>query len=187
MDFQLSEDQTLLKQAARDFCQKRVRPHAEEFDKHGALPQDLLTELAGLGYLGLLVPEEYGGLGLDTVSYVCVMEEFAQACASLEIVLSVLVALAGSACAGAAAPGSLRARVQVDASHSLGELPRPWRYFGADEPNYATTSQGKQLLAEMGYDTAGSGEASAETARAVEAIEGVLAKVGPHAQQDAAE
>lgn len=89
MDFQLTEDQTLLKEAARDFCQKRVRPHAEEFDKHGALPQDLLSELAGLGYLGLLVPEEYGGLGLDTVSYVCVMEEFAQACASLEIVLSV--------------------------------------------------------------------------------------------------
>jgi len=89
VDFQLTEDQTLLKEAARDFCQKRVRPHAEEFDKHGALPQDLLSELAGLGYLGLLVPEEYGGLGLDTVSYVCVMEEFAQACASLEIVLSV--------------------------------------------------------------------------------------------------
>ena len=89
MDFQLTEDQTLLKEAARDFCHKRVRPHAEEFDKHGALPKDLLSELAGLGYLGLLVPETYGGLGLDTVSYVCVMEEFAQACASLEIVLSV--------------------------------------------------------------------------------------------------
>ncbi len=89
MDFRLSEDQTLLKEAARDFCQKRVKPHAEEFDRHGALPQDLLKELAGLGYLGLLVPEEFGGLGLDTVSYVCVMEEFAQACASLEIVLSV--------------------------------------------------------------------------------------------------
>lgn len=89
MDFQLSEDQELLRQAAREFCQKRVKPHAEEFDRKGGIPPSLLSELAGLGYFGLLVPEEFGGLGLDTVSYVCVMDEFAQACASLEIVLSV--------------------------------------------------------------------------------------------------
>lgn len=89
MDFRLSDDQVLLKQTAREFCQKRVKPHAEEFDRKGALPKELLSELADLGYFGLLVPEAYGGLGLDSISYVCVMDEFAQACASLEIVLSV--------------------------------------------------------------------------------------------------
>jgi xylan 1,4-beta-xylosidase len=64
-------------------------------------------------------------------------------------VAPVLLALAGSACA-AANPSALRARVQVDAAHPTGSLPRPWRYFGADEPNYATTSQGHKLLAEIG-------------------------------------
>jgi alkylation response protein AidB-like acyl-CoA dehydrogenase len=89
VDFQLSEDQLLMKQTAREFCQKRVRPHAEEFDRQGGFPRELIEELASLGYLGLLIPEAYGGLGIDTVSYVCVMEEFAQACASLQIMVSV--------------------------------------------------------------------------------------------------
>jgi butyryl-CoA dehydrogenase len=89
VDFRLSDDQQMMKQAAREFCQRRVRPHAEEFDRQGKLPAELLSELGSLGYLGLLVPEEYGGLAIDSVSYVCVMEEFAQACASLEITLSV--------------------------------------------------------------------------------------------------
>jgi butyryl-CoA dehydrogenase len=89
VDFQLSDDQLLLKQTAREFCQKRVRPHAEEFDRRGGVPAELLAELSELGYMGLLVPEEFGGLGVDTLSYVCVMEEFAQVCASLEIIVSV--------------------------------------------------------------------------------------------------
>jgi butyryl-CoA dehydrogenase len=89
MDFELSEDQQLMKDAAREFCVKRVFPHAEEWDKKGAIPEDVLKELAELGYMGLLIPEEYGGLGVDTISYVCVMEEFARACASMEIVVSV--------------------------------------------------------------------------------------------------
>ncbi|TFH46068.1 MAG: acyl-CoA dehydrogenase, partial [Lysobacterales bacterium] len=89
MDFELSEDQQLMKDAAREFCVKRVFPHAEAWDKKGAIPEDVLKELAELGYMGLLIPEEYGGLGVDTISYVCVMEEFARACASMEIVVSV--------------------------------------------------------------------------------------------------
>ena len=89
MDFELNEDQQLMKDAAREFCDKRVRPHAEEFDKKERVPDELLRELGELGYFGLLIPEEYGGLGVDTLSYVCVMEEFARASASLEIIISV--------------------------------------------------------------------------------------------------
>jgi butyryl-CoA dehydrogenase len=89
MDFELTEDQRLMKDAAREFCVKRVLPHAEEWDKKCAIPPDVLKELADLGYMGLLIPEEYGGLGVDTISYVCVMEEFARACASMQIVVSV--------------------------------------------------------------------------------------------------
>ena len=60
-----------------------------------------------------------------------------------------LIALASSGCA-AAAPNAFRVDVQVDAAHSTGTLERPWRYFGADEPNYATTDNGKKLLGEIG-------------------------------------
>ena len=89
MDFSLNEDQQMMKDAAREFCEKRVFPHAEEWDKAGAIPDEVLKEAGELGYMGLLIPDEYGGLDVDTVTYVCVMEEFARACASLEIVLSV--------------------------------------------------------------------------------------------------
>jgi xylan 1,4-beta-xylosidase len=60
-----------------------------------------------------------------------------------------MMALASSACAGAA-PSAFRVNVEVDAARPMGALPRPWRYFGADEPNYATTPHGKKLLAEIG-------------------------------------
>jgi butyryl-CoA dehydrogenase len=89
VDFTLTEDQEMMREAAREFCDKRVRPHAEEFDHKCAVPPELLQELADLGYMGLLVPEAYGGIEVDTISYVCVMEEFARACASLEIIVSV--------------------------------------------------------------------------------------------------
>ncbi|MEO8182779.1 MAG: beta-xylosidase, partial [Deltaproteobacteria bacterium] len=61
----------------------------------------------------------------------------------------VLVALASSACAAATSNG-FRVQVQIDAAHPTGTLQRPWRYFGADEPNYATTDSGKKLLSELG-------------------------------------
>jgi butyryl-CoA dehydrogenase len=89
VDFTLTEDQEMMREAAREFCDKRVRPHAEEFDHKCAVPPEQLQELADLGYMGLLVPEAYGGIEVDTISYVCVMEEFARACASLEIIVSV--------------------------------------------------------------------------------------------------
>jgi len=61
----------------------------------------------------------------------------------------VFVAVASSACA-AATPSGFRVQLQVDAAHPTGTLQRPWRYFGADEPNYATTDSGKKLLGELG-------------------------------------
>src|SRR6187399_1187100 len=61
----------------------------------------------------------------------------------------VLAALVNSACA-AATPSGFHVHMEVDAAHPSGTLPRPWRYFGADEPNYATMDAGKKLLAEIG-------------------------------------
>lgn len=99
MEFSLTEDQRMMQEEARTFCDKRVRPFVEEWDKACAIPAEVLDELGELGYMGLLIPEEYDGLGIDTVTYTCIMEEIARASASLEIVLSVHNSLVSQAIA----------------------------------------------------------------------------------------
>jgi alkylation response protein AidB-like acyl-CoA dehydrogenase len=97
MDFTLSEDDLLIKETAADLAAKRIYPNAQEWDEEEKLPQDILNELAELGYFGMMLPEEYGGLGFSTVTYNCAMEELAAACAGLMITLSVHNSLCGEA------------------------------------------------------------------------------------------
>jgi len=94
MDFKLSEDQEMAREAAREFAEKRLKPRALEFDEAEAIPKDVYQEAAELGFLGLMVPDEYGGMGLDPVGYACVMEELARGCASFQVGLSVHNSLA---------------------------------------------------------------------------------------------
>jgi len=85
----LTEEQKLLRDTAREFAEKRLYPQAEAFDHAQGVPDDLLKELAELGYFGLTAPEEYGGMAIDQISYALVLEEFSRACAGLAIILSV--------------------------------------------------------------------------------------------------
>ncbi len=89
MDFKLSEDDLMLQETAADLAAKRIKPNAEKWDEEEGLPQEILDEMAELGYFGMLLPEEYGGLELTTVTYNCAMEELAAACAGLMVMLSV--------------------------------------------------------------------------------------------------
>ncbi|HEX7401869.1 MAG TPA: acyl-CoA dehydrogenase [candidate division Zixibacteria bacterium] len=89
MDFELTEEQRMVKEAAADFAKNTLLPKAQEFDEKEEIPKEIYKELGELGYLGMLLPEEYGGSNLDFVSYICAMEEFAKACAALMISLSV--------------------------------------------------------------------------------------------------
>lgn len=89
MEFELNEDQRMFKEAARDFTSERLAPLAQEFDEKEEIPKEIYKELSQLGYLGMLLPEEYGGSGMDFLSYILVMEEFAKVCAALEISISV--------------------------------------------------------------------------------------------------
>lgn len=89
MDFRLSEEHELFRRTARDFAQKELEPRAKEFEEQHAVPPEILKKLGELGYLGLMVPEEYGGVGADTLSYAIVMEELSRACASTSTVVSV--------------------------------------------------------------------------------------------------
>ena len=96
-DSLLTEEQRMMRDAAREFAAKRLYPNAERFDHEERLPDDLFAELGELGYLGMSIPEEYGGMGLDPISYALVLEEFSRACAGLAITLSVHNSLAAGA------------------------------------------------------------------------------------------
>ena len=92
-DLALSEEQELAQRTARDFAREKVLPRAREIDEQGKVPQELLAEMASLGFLGIYVPESYGGAGLDALSYALVTEEINRACASTGVVMSSHVSL----------------------------------------------------------------------------------------------
>src|SRR6476620_2515772 len=76
---ELSEERRLIQESARQFTRERVRPLADRLDPvKGEIPRDLIDEMAELGYFGILIPEEYGGLGLGAFEYCLVAEELAR-------------------------------------------------------------------------------------------------------------
>ncbi len=88
MDFSFSEHHTILRQAVRDFAQSEVRPHARDWDKEERFPHEIIPKLADMGLLGIRIPEEYGGSGMDTVSYAICVEETARIDGSLALTLA---------------------------------------------------------------------------------------------------
>ncbi len=87
MDFRLNEEQEMLRQMVRDFAEKELRPRAHETDEQAELPRDVVRKMAGLGLLGLTIPEEYGGLPVDNVSITVALEEIARACGGTGLAL----------------------------------------------------------------------------------------------------
>lgn len=89
MDFTLSEEHLMIRQAARDFANTECLPGVIERDEHQKFPYEQVMKLAELGFLGMMVPVEYGGAGLDTISYVLAMEEISKVDASTSVCMSV--------------------------------------------------------------------------------------------------
>ncbi|MBX3272875.1 MAG: acyl-CoA dehydrogenase [Sandaracinaceae bacterium] len=89
MNFELTEEQALVQQMARDFATKEVAPLARELDREGRWPTELVRRMGELGLMGVAVPTEHGGAGADAVSYALAMEEIARACASTAVIMSV--------------------------------------------------------------------------------------------------
>jgi alkylation response protein AidB-like acyl-CoA dehydrogenase len=89
MDFQFTETQEMIRETARKFADDRLAPTAIERDEKSEFPHDLVKEMAELGFMGMMVPEEWGGAGLDTVSYVMAMEEISRVDASCGVIMSV--------------------------------------------------------------------------------------------------
>ena len=89
MRVKLSEEQQLLRDSVRRFAEEVIKPHAKEIDESGEFPRDLYDQAGELGLAGVTVPEQYGGAGMDTVSYCLVIEEISRVCASNGVILSV--------------------------------------------------------------------------------------------------
>jgi short/branched chain acyl-CoA dehydrogenase len=105
VDFDLTQEQELVRRTVREFAESKIAPVAAELDREHRFPYDLVRELAELGLMGMTIPEEYGGAGTDTVSYAIAVEELTRIDSSVAIT--------------------------VAAHHSLGTL--PIFYFGNEE------------------------------------------------------
>ena len=89
MDFNLSEEQQMIQQAAKDFARTELLPGVIERDEHSKFPTEQVKKLGELGFLGMVVNPKYGGAGLDNLSYVLALEELAKIDASAAVIMSV--------------------------------------------------------------------------------------------------
>src|SRR5882757_7494880 len=85
----LTEEQRLLRDTARNVAQNLLAPYAAEWDRDARFPREALAELGKLGFLGMLVPEQYGGAGADHVGYALALEEIAAGDGATSTILSV--------------------------------------------------------------------------------------------------
>src|SRR5262252_10543575 len=96
MEFSSSEELLEIKRIAREFAEKEIRPHVMEWDERQIFPRETLGKLAELGFLGVLIPTDYGGAGLGYLEYVTIIEELSRVDGSIGI----SVAAHNSLCTG---------------------------------------------------------------------------------------
>jgi alkylation response protein AidB-like acyl-CoA dehydrogenase len=99
MDFELTDEQRLIRETARSFTDNEIVPRARDNDRNEHFDLELVAKLADQGYLGAIVPRDYGGAGLDYLSYGLIVEEVGRGCSSMRTVISVQTSLVCSAIA----------------------------------------------------------------------------------------
>jgi alkylation response protein AidB-like acyl-CoA dehydrogenase len=97
MNFELDDEQRLVRETARDFTNKEIVERARENDRNEHFDLDLVAKIAAQGYLGAIVPREYGGAGLDYLTYGLIVEEVGRGCSAMRTVISVQTSLVCSA------------------------------------------------------------------------------------------
>jgi short-chain 2-methylacyl-CoA dehydrogenase len=146
LNLDLTQEHELVRSTVREFAEQRVAPVAEELDREGRFPYELVAELSELGLMGMTIPEEYGGGGADTVSYAIAVEELTRVDSSVAIT--------------------------VAAHHSLGTL--PIYYFGSEEQRrewLPELASGRRLAA-FGLTEAGAGSDAGNTRTTAELRDG---------------
>ncbi len=89
MLLELTEDQRIIRETAREFAEKELAPRAAAIDRQGEIPKEIFSQLGELGFWGIMIPETYGGAGLIYLAMLLILEEISRACASTSVVLSV--------------------------------------------------------------------------------------------------
>lgn len=89
MNFEFTETHNMIRETARSFAQEKIAPNAVRRDEHEEFPYAEVKEMGELGFMGMMIPEEWGGAGLDTMSYVLAMEEISKVDASCGVIMSV--------------------------------------------------------------------------------------------------
>jgi len=146
LNFDLTQEQQLVRDTVREFAESRIAPVAAELDREHRFPYELVAELAELGLMGMTVPEEYGGAGADTLSYAVAVEELTRIDSSVAIM--------------------------VVAHHSLGTL--PIFYFGSEEQKREWLPQlaSGEKLAAFGLTEPGAGSDAGATRTTAELRDG---------------
>lgn len=144
MHFELSEEQIMIQQAARDFAQHELKPGVIERDEHQKFPAEQVKQLGELGFLGMMVDPKYNGSGLDAISYVLVMEELSKIDASASVVVSVNNSLV---CYGLEAYGSEAQKEKylkpLAAGEQIGAFCLSEPEAGSDATSQRTTAEDK--------------------------------------------
>jgi len=89
MDLQLSDEHRMIRDMARDFAEAEIAPIAAQYDETGEFPRETIAKMGAHGFMGIAVPEEYGGAGMDTLAYVLALEEISKVDASHGVIMSV--------------------------------------------------------------------------------------------------
>jgi short-chain 2-methylacyl-CoA dehydrogenase len=146
LNYDLSDEQELVRTTVREFAEQRVAPVAEELDREQRFPYELVAEMAELGLMGMTIPEEFGGAGSDTLSYAIAVEELTRVDSSVAITMA--------------------------AHHSLGTLPI-WN-FGSEEQKrrWVPELASGQKLAAFGLTEAGAGSDAGATSTTAELRDG---------------
>jgi alkylation response protein AidB-like acyl-CoA dehydrogenase len=97
MNFDLTDEQELIRETARDFADREIAPRARDNDRNEHFDTELVAQMAAQGYLGAIIPPEYGGAGLDYLTYGLIVEEVGRACSSMRTVVSVQTSLVAAA------------------------------------------------------------------------------------------
>ena len=138
----LTDDQIMIRDTARQFAQERLAPTAAERDRSGETPRGLLAEMGALGFMGMTIPEEWGGAGADTVAYVLAMEEIAGGDGGVSTIMSVNNSPVAAALYGYGSTGQKErflkplARGEINAAFSLTEP-----QAGSDASNLKTRAE----------------------------------------------
>ncbi|MGI9082561.1 MAG: acyl-CoA dehydrogenase family protein [Thermoleophilaceae bacterium] len=142
MDFELTDEQRLVRDTAREFADAEIAPRARESDRSGRFDTEVVAKMASMGFIGAILPEEYGGRGIDHRTYALIVEEIGRADSSVRTVVSVNTSLVGAAIATWGSEGQKRRHLPgICSGEALGCFALTEPDTGSDAANLKTRAE----------------------------------------------